>query len=39
MLQWALEHKNLTQTEWEGVNWSDECWVEKSDSERQIWAV
>jgi 5'(3')-deoxyribonucleotidase len=25
MLQWALEHKNLTQTEWEGVNWSDEC--------------
>jgi len=36
-LQWALEHKDWTHKEWEGVIWSDEYSVEKSDSGQQIW--
>jgi transposase len=36
-LQWALQHKDWTHEQWEGVIWSDECSVEKSDSGRQMW--
>jgi len=38
-LQWALEHKDRTHKVWEGVIWSDECYVERSDSEQQIWVL
>jgi len=36
-LQWELEHKDWTCEQWEGVIWSDECSVEKSDSGWQMW--
>jgi transposase len=36
-LQWALERKDWTVEEFEGVIWSDECSVEKSDDARQVW--
>jgi transposase len=35
--QWALQRKDWTHEQWEGVIWSDECSVEKSDSGRQMW--
>jgi len=38
-LQWALQHKDWTHEQWEGVIWSDECSVEKSDSRRQMWVI
>jgi transposase len=36
-LQWGLQHKDWTHEQWEGVIWSDECSVEKSDSGWQMW--
>jgi len=36
-IQWALEHKDWIHEQWEGVIWSDEYSVEKSDSEWQMW--
>lgn len=36
-LAWALEHKDWTWEDWEGVIFSDECSVEKSKDPRTVW--
>ena len=36
-LKWAKERENWTAEEFEGVIWSDECSLEKSDDAYQVW--
>jgi transposase len=36
-LEWALARRNWTDSDFEGVIWSDECSVERSASGRQTW--
>lgn len=36
-LRWALERKDWTAEDFEGVVWSDECSVERGSDPRQIW--
>src|SRR5947209_4399652 len=38
-LAWALSHQNWTKEDWEGVVWSDECSVEKTNDPRTIWVI
>ena len=35
-LKWAKEHESWTAEEFEGVIWSDECSLEKSDDAHQV---
>ena len=36
-LKWAKKCENWTVEDFEGVIWSDECSVEKSDDAHQVW--
>ena len=36
-LAWAMEYKNWTEEDFEGVIFSDECMVEKSKDSKRIW--
>ena len=36
-LEWALKHKDWTEEDWLKVDWSDECSVERSEGEANVW--
>jgi len=36
-LEWARQYRHWTVEDWEGIVWSDECSVEKSDTGCSLW--